>query len=78
MKNIKRIVGVIVSVAFSVVMVMDNPVRLVAATNENEEENMVIVVAECDDKDIEIKTNFDFNSASDYTEMKVRVLWIKS
>lgn len=67
----KRIIGVIVSVAFSFVIVMDNPTILMASLNGNDEENMVTIVAENDNGDVEIKTNFDLDESSDYTEMVI-------
>lgn len=45
MKRMRRIIGVIVSVAFSFVIVMDNPTILLASLIEDDVENMVTIVA---------------------------------
>lgn len=64
----RKIIGVILSVVLLFLLAIDDPSVLMASEREK---SIVTVVEKCDNKYTEIKTNFDYNVSSDYTEMVV-------
>lgn len=67
----KRIMSFLVSVVFAGVIVLDNPINLIALSEESEgdvEDELYTIYTERDNETVEIKTNLELDSISGYTE----------